>query len=107
MTDSKTQLCGKKKSERNSSEETEEEKPKHESKQWKHVEFESQPDFFSDICFESDTVVAPDAKLEESEVAITSDNVSTESTFHPSSEESSDKVIPEDISLPSQFLLPT
>ena len=28
-------------------------------------------------------------------------------TCHPSSEESSDKVIPEDISLPSQFLLPT
>ena len=33
--------------------------------------------------------------------------MSTESTSHPSSEESSDKVIPEDISLPSQFLLPT
>ena len=49
--------------------------------------------------------------MEESEIAITSDNVSnnvsTESTSHPSSEESSDKVIPEDISLPSQFLLPT
>ena len=36
-----------------------------------------------------------------------SNNVSTESTSHPSSEKSSDKVIPEDISLPSQFLLPT
>ena len=49
--------------------------------------------------------------MEESEIAITSDNmsnnVSTESTSQPSSEESSDKVIPEDISLPSQFLLPT
>ena len=49
--------------------------------------------------------------MEESEIAITSDNVSnnvsTESTSHPNSEESSDKVIPEDISLPSQFLLPT
>ena len=32
--------------------------------------------------------------------------MSTESS-HPSSEESSDKVIAEDISLPSQFLLPT
>ena len=41
LTDSKTQLYWKKKSERNSSEETEEEKPKHESKQEKHVEFES------------------------------------------------------------------
>ena len=45
--------------------------------------------------------------MEGSEIAITSDNVSTESTSHPSLEESSDKVIPEDISLPSQFLLPT
>ena len=33
--------------------------------------------------------------------------MSTENTFHSSSEESSEKVIPEDISLPSQFLLPT
>ena len=33
--------------------------------------------------------------------------MSTENTYHPSSEESSDKVIPEDMSLPSQFLLPT
>ena len=49
--------------------------------------------------------------MEESEIAITSDNVSnnvsTEGTSHPSSEETSDKVIPEGISLPSQFLLPT
>ena len=33
--------------------------------------------------------------------------MSTESTSHASSEESSDKLIPEDISLSSQFLLPT
>ena len=49
--------------------------------------------------------------MEGSEIAITldnvSNNVSTASTSHPSLEESSDKVIPEDISLPSQFLLPT
>ena len=49
--------------------------------------------------------------MDGSEIAITSDNVSnnvsTESTSHLSLEESSDKVIPEDISLPSQFLLPT
>ena len=66
---------------------------------------------FSDICFESDTVIAPDSQLERSGIAITSDtvsnNVSTESTSQFSSEESNDKVIPEDISLPSQFLLPT
>ena len=116
LTDSKTQLYGKRKSKEDSSKgkskfEIEEEKPEPKSKKEKHVEFESQPDIFSDICFKSDTVIAPGSKLEESEIAVTSDsvsnNVSTESTSHPSSEESSDKVIPEDISLPSQFLLPT
>ena len=114
LTDSKTQLYGKRKSKEDSSKEKsqlemKEEKP--ESKKEKHVKFESQPDIFSDICFESERAIAPGSKLEESEIAITSDNVSnsvsTESTSHPSSEESSDKVIPEDISLPSQFLLPT
>ena len=116
LTDSKTQLYGKRKSKEDSSKgksqfEIGEEKPEPKSKKEKHVEFESQPDIFSDICFESDTVIAPGSKLEESEIAVTSDNVSnsvsTESTSHSSSEESSDKVIPEDISLPSQFLLPT
>ena len=86
LTDSKTQLYGKRKSKEDSSKgksqfEIVEEKPE------------------------------PDSKLEESEIAVTSDNVSnnvsTESTSHPNSEESSDKVIPEDISLPSQFLPPT
>ena len=116
LTDSKTQLYGKRKSKEDSSKmksqfEIGEEKPEPKSMKEKHVEFESQPDIFSDICFESDTVIAPGSKLEESEIAITSDNVSnnvsTESTSHPSSEESSDKVIPEDISFPSKFLLPT
>ena len=111
-TDSKIELHGKRKSKEDSSKgksqgEIGEEKPEPKSKKEKHVEFESQPDIFSDICFESDTVIAPGSKLEESEIAIISNNVSTESTSHPSSEESSDKVIPEDISLPSQFLLPT
>ena len=116
LTDSKTQLYGKRKFKEDSSKEKsqfeiEEEKPEFKSMKEKHVEFESQPYIFSDICFESDTIIAPGSKLEESEIAIASDNVSnnvfTESTSHPSSEESSDKVIPEDISLPSQFLLPT
>ena len=115
LTDSKTQLYGKRKSKEDSSKgksqfEIGEEKLEPKSKE-KHVEFESQPDIFSDICFKSDTVIAPGSKLEGSEIAITSDNVSnnvsTESTSHPSLEESSDKAIPEDISLPSQFLLPT
>ena len=118
LTDSKTQLYGKRKSKEDSSRgksqfeiEEEEENPEPKSKRKKHVEFESQPDIFSDICFESDSVIAPGSKLEGSEIATTSDNVSnnvsTESTSHPSSEESSDKVIPEDKSLPFQFLLPT
>ena len=116
LTDSKTQLYGKRKSKQDSSKgksqfEIVEEKPEPKSKKEKHVEFESQPDIFSDICFESDTVIAPGSKFEKSEIAVTSDNVSNnvsaESTSHPSLEESSDKVIPEDISLPSQFLLPT
>ena len=67
LTDSKTQLYGKRKSKEDSSKEKsqfgmKEEKP--ESKKEKHVEFESQPDIFSDICFESDTVIAPGSKLE-------------------------------------------
>ena len=114
LTDSKTKLYGKRKSKEDSCKgksqgEIREEKLEPKSKKEKHVEFESQPDIFSDICFESDTVIAPGLKLEESEIAITSGNVSnhvsTESTSQSSLEESSDKVIPEDISLPSQFLL--
>ena len=63
LTDSKTQLYGKRKSKEYSSKgksqfEIEEKKPEPKSKKEKHVEFESQPDIFSDICFESDTVIA-------------------------------------------------
>ena len=81
LTDSKTQLYGKRKSKEDSSKgksqfEIVEEKPEPKSKKEKHVEFESQPDIFSDICFESDIVIGPGSKLEESEIAITSDNVS-------------------------------
>ena len=48
----------------------------------------------------------PDLKVEESEAAVSPDSMSTDNHSHPSLEESSDKVIPADISLPSQFLLP-
>ena len=74
------------------------------------MEFESQLEFSPDMCFESDSVFSPDLKMEESEVAESNDSpdrMSTDNHSHPSLEESSDKVIPEDISLPSQFLLPT
>ena len=80
-----------------------EKKPKKE----KRVEFESQLEFSPDMCFESDSVVSPDLKVEKSEVAFSPNNMSTDNHSHPSLEESSDKVIPEDISLPSKFLLPT
>ena len=83
----------------------EEEKPK--SRKEKYAEFESQLEFSPDICFESESVVSPYLKVEESEIAFSPDNMSADSIFHPSSEESSDKVIPEDVSLPSQFLPPT
>ena len=59
------------------------------------------------MCFESDSVVSADLKVEESEVAVSPDSISTDNHSHPSLEESGYKVIPEDISLPSQFLLPT
>ena len=68
LTDSKTQLHGKRKSKEDSSKEKsqfeieEEGNPEPKSKKEKHVEFESQPDIFSDICFESDTVIAPGSK---------------------------------------------
>ena len=85
--------------------ETEKEKPKSEKE--KHLEFESQLEFSPDMCFESDSFVSPDLKVEESEVAVSPDSMSTDNHSHPSLKESSDKVIPEDIFLPSQFLLPT
>ena len=81
------------------------EKPK--SQKEKHVEFEYELEFSPDMCFKSDSVVSPDLKVEESEVAVSQDSMSTDNHSHPSLEESGDKVIPEDISLPSQFLLPT
>ena len=91
-------------SQEKSQDEIKEGKPK--IKKEKYVEFESQLEFLPDMCFESDSVVSPDLKVEESQTAV-SPNMSADSDSHPSSEESSDKVIPEDISFPSQFLLPT
>ena len=103
-TNSKRKL-GKGISQDKSQDEIKKEKPK--PKKEKHVEFESQLEFLPDMCFQSDSVVSPDLKVEESEIAVSPDNMSADSNSHPSSEESSDKVIPEDIFLPSQFLLPT
>ena len=101
---------GKRKSEKGisqekSQDEIKEGKPKIEKE--KYVEFESQLEFLPDMCFESDSVVSPDLKVEESQTAVYPNSMSVDSYSHPSSEESSEKVIPEDMSLPSQFLLPT
>ena len=85
-------------SQEKSQDEIEKEKPK--PKKEKHVEFESQLEFSPDMCFESDSAVSPDLKVEESEVAVSPDSMSTNNHSHPYLEESSDKVIPKDISLP-------
>ena len=89
----------------NSPDEIEEKKPK--PKKEKHVGFESQLEFSPDMCFESDSVISPDFKMKESEVAVSPDSMDTDNHSHFSLKESSDKVIPEDVSLLSQFLLPT
>ena len=71
----------------------------------KHVKFESQPDILSDTCLESDTVVAPDSMLQEVDNSIATRDMSENASLM-TKEESSDKLIQEDVSLPSQFLLP-
>ena len=60
----------------------------------KHVEFDSNVDIFPDS----------DLKSSLSDSNVVQESVGKESNI--SSEDSSDKVIPEDVSLPSQFLLP-
>ena len=94
--------------------EIEENKPQ--SKEEKHVEFESQieisPD--SDIYFEPDTIISPEVvetttSLQESveKMSVVESKESKKNDPHPNVEDSSDKIIPEDVSLPSQFLLPS
>ena len=58
-------------SQEKSQDEIEKEKPK--SKKEKNVEFESQLEFLPDMYFECDSVVSPDLKVEESEVAVSPD----------------------------------
>ena len=85
LVDSKPELYGKKKP-------TNKSQPQ--SKREKHVEFDSKVD------------ISPNSDLK---FGFSDSNVVQESVgkeFYISSEDSSDKVIPEDISLPSQFLLP-
>ena len=65
----------------------------------KHVEFDSKLEISPDSTLKSDTVVSPDSYI----VDIENESVGEKS--HPNVEDSSDKVIPADVSLPSQFLL--
>ena len=95
--------------------EIEEKEPK--SKEGKHVEFESKLEYSpdSDLHFEPHTVISPDSKIVESPIAL-EESVEKNSgkdqlnlkkkDSHTNIEDSSDKVIPEDVSLASQFLLP-
>ena len=85
LVDSKAKVYGKKKPTN---------KSQSQSKKEKHVEFDSNVD------------ISPDSDLKSgfSDSNVVQESVGKESYI--SSEDSSDKVIPEDVSLPSQFLLP-
>ena len=85
LVDSKAKVYGKRKPAN---------KSQPQSKREKHVEFDSNVE------------ISPDSDLKSS---LSDSNVVQESVgkeFYISSEDSSDKVVPEDVSLPSQFLLP-
>ena len=103
MVDSKSKVKDKKKSLTTSSvdnSQTEMKSEKFQSKEEKHVEFDSKLEISPDSTIKSDTVVSPD---------LNNGNVEDESDgekSHPEVEDSSDNVIPTDVSLPSQFLLP-
>ena len=79
---------------------TEMKSEKSQSKEEKHVEFDSKLEISPDSTLKSDTVVLPDSNI----VDVEYESVGEKS--HPNVEDSSDKVIPADVSLPSQFLLP-
>ena len=101
-TDSKTKIIGKREIQEEKSskdqchDEIEERKPQ--SKEEKHVEFESQIELFPESEPSSDSLLKED-NVEKEAVSMYTDTP-------PSMEESSDEVIPEDVSPPSQFLLP-
>ena len=85
LVDSKAKVYGKKKPAN---------KSQPQSKREKHVEFDSNVEISPDL----------DLKFSLSDSNVVQESVGKESNI--SSEDSSDKVIPEDVSLPSQFLLP-
>ena len=103
MVDSKSKVKDEKKSLTTSSTDNSQTKMKSEKFQYKeeiHVEFDSKLKFSPDSTLKSDTVVSPDPNI----VNVKDESVRERS--HPDVEDSSDKVISADVSLPSKFLLP-
>ena len=101
VVDSKSKVKDKRKSLTKSStdnSQTEMKSEKFQSKE-KHVEFDSKWEISPDSTLKSDTVVSPDSNI----VDVEDESVGERS--HPNVEDSSDIVIPADVSLPSQFLL--
>ena len=110
---SKTKVDGKEKAAIQSSEDKshlEKEKNKPQSREEFESQIEISPD--SDIYFEPDTVISPDTKVMETATSLEESvekrvvEESKEDDSHPNVEDSNDKIIPEDVSLTSQFLLP-
>ena len=103
MVDSRSKVKDKKKSLTTSSidnSQTEMKSGKSQSKEEKHVEFDSKLEVSPDSNLKSDTAVSPDLNI------VNVENESVGERSHPNVEDSSDTVIPADVSLPSQFLLP-
>ena len=103
MVDSKSKVKDKKKSLTTScidNSQTEMKSEKFQSKEEKHVEFDSKLEISPDSTLRSDTVVSPDSNT----VNVEDESVGGRS--HPKVEDSCVNVIPTDVSLPSQFLLP-
>ena len=73
---------------------------KSQPKEEKHVEFDTNSEISPDSTLKSDTVVSPDSNV------VDVDDESVGERSQPNVEDSSDKVIPADVSLSSQFLLP-
>ena len=106
MVDSKSKVKGKKKSLTTSSidnSQTEMKSEKFQSKEEKNVEFDSKLEISPDSTLKSDTVVSPDLNIVNN---VDVEDESVRERSHPHVEDSSDNVIPTDVSLPSQFLLP-
>ena len=79
---------------------TEMKSEKSQSKEEKHIEFDLKLEISPDSTLRYDTVISPDSNI----VNVEEESVGEKSD--PNVEDSSDKLLPADVSLPSQFLLP-